>query len=154
MPKKDTPGVLLPPPLILIIFAIAGAIANKLEPMGISDSSWIMISGFMMIILGVVIIKTSIKYMNLAETNVNPYRPSSKIVTDGPFHYSRNPIYVGLSIGYLGFAPMFISYWILILFPAYFLTMTFGVIKREEKYLEKKFGQEYLDYKRKVGRWL
>lgn len=109
MPKNDTPGVIFHPLVILIIFSISGAIANKIEPMNISDSFWIMISGFMIIILGVAIIKTSIKFMNLAETNVNPYRPSSKIVTDGPFHYSRNPIYVGFSIVYLGFASTFNS---------------------------------------------
>jgi protein-S-isoprenylcysteine O-methyltransferase Ste14 len=89
-----------------------------------------------------------------AGTNVEPYKPTTAIVDKGPFAYSRNPLYLCLLAVYLGIALLSGSGWLLILGVPLLLIMRYGVIAREERYLETKFGETYLAYKRRVRRWL
>lgn len=88
-----------------------------------------------------------------AGTTVEPYGATTRIITHGPFRYSRNPIYIALSGWYGGVAIAFNSLWPLLFLPVVLIVMVQGVIKREERYLERKFGEEYLGYKRRVRRW-
>lgn len=89
-----------------------------------------------------------------AGTTVEPHGTTTRIIATGPFAFSRNPIYIGLSLGYVGVAVAFNALWPLLLLPAVWLVMVKGVIEREEAYLERKFGEVYVDYKRNVRRWL
>ena len=89
-----------------------------------------------------------------AGTPVEPYKPTSAIVSDGLYGLSRNPIYVALTLIYLGIGVAIDSPWILALVVPVLLVMRTGVIAREERYLERKFGAEYLDYKVSVRRWV
>jgi protein-S-isoprenylcysteine O-methyltransferase Ste14 len=75
-------------------------------------------------------------------------------VTDGPFRYTRNPIYVALTLFYLGIGVVLNALWVLLLIVPLIVVMQLGVITREERYLERKFGDEYLRYKARVRRWL
>lgn len=92
--------------------------------------------------------------MRRRATNVEPWKPTTAIVSDGVFGFSRNPIYLSMTLLYIGIALLLDSLWLLLLIFPLLMIVTFGVIVREEKYLETKFGAEYLDYKNRVRRWL
>jgi protein-S-isoprenylcysteine O-methyltransferase Ste14 len=89
-----------------------------------------------------------------SETSPKPHKPTRAIVTSGPFRYTRNPIYVSFTLVQLGVALWAASGWILLLLLPVLVTIRYGVIAREEDYLERKFGDEYVSYRRSVRRWL
>ena len=80
--------------------------------------------------------------------------PATVLVMHGPFRFSRNPQYVSVNIIYIGIAISLNALWPIAFLPVVLLIMTEGVIKREERYLERKFGEEYLSYKARVRRWI
>ncbi len=92
--------------------------------------------------------------MHRAGTNVNPYKPTSGLVVNGPFRFTRNPIYLAFTLLYGGIAALVNALWAILLLPILLVIMRCGVIEREERYLEQKFGQEYLRYKERVRRWI
>jgi len=87
-------------------------------------------------------------------TNVRPDQPSLAIVTDGPFRFSRNPMYLATTGLYLGLTLLVNTAWPLILLSPMLLVLHWGVIRREERYLEAKFGEPYRAYKSRVRRWV
>lgn len=84
----------------------------------------------------------------------SPLSPTTKLVTDGVYARSRNPAYVSLTFVYVGLALLLDNFWMLVYLAPVLVVMHFGVVLREERYLELKFGEEYLDYKSRVRRWL
>lgn len=84
----------------------------------------------------------------------NPWKPTTRIIRRGPFRFTRNPMYLQMVIGCVGFAVLLANPWILLLTPAGGWALQRLAILPEEAYLERKFGQVYLDYKRQVRRWL
>jgi protein-S-isoprenylcysteine O-methyltransferase Ste14 len=89
-----------------------------------------------------------------AGTTLMPNRPASRLVVEGPYRFSRNPMYLGLTTLYLGVALMLNSVWVLALLPGVLLLLQTGVIRREERYLEGAFGPGYQAYRTRVRRWL
>jgi len=89
-----------------------------------------------------------------AGTNVPTHKPATTIITHGPYRYSRNPIYIGLNLLYIGLSVSFGAIWLLAVLPALLWVMRRYVIAREEIYLERKFGAAYTGYKNRVRRWL
>ncbi|HEV7308020.1 isoprenylcysteine carboxylmethyltransferase family protein [Ensifer sp.] len=89
-----------------------------------------------------------------AGTEIQTTRPTSAIVEVGPYRFSRNPIYVAMLLGIFGLALAFNSLWLLFLLMPFWLVIRYGVVAREEAYLERKFASEYLTYKARVRRWL
>jgi protein-S-isoprenylcysteine O-methyltransferase Ste14 len=81
-------------------------------------------------------------------------RPASGLVMDGPFRYSRNPAYVSFTMIYAGVASLKNSLWAILLLPVVLHIIRHHAIEREERYLERRFGEEYLRYKSQVRRWL
>ncbi len=92
--------------------------------------------------------------MRQADTPANPYKPVSRIATEGPFRYTRNPGYLSMAMIYAGVASLANVSWVILLLPVALLVIQRGVIEREERYLERKFGKEYLSYKARVRRWI
>jgi protein-S-isoprenylcysteine O-methyltransferase Ste14 len=88
-----------------------------------------------------------------AKTPPNPGRASTTLVIEGPFRFTRNPMYLGLTLIYVGIAFAANSAWLLGLTAPLLIVMHFGVIVREEAYLERKFGDAYLQYRKTVRRW-
>ena len=84
----------------------------------------------------------------------NPWTPTTEIVTRGPFRFTRNPLYLQMVLGCLGFAVMLRNMWILLLTPLAAWGLQLLAILPEEEYLERKFGDSYRAYKRRVRRWL
>ena len=110
--------------------------------------------GGILIFFGIGIILHVKSRMAKAETNIEPWKPTTAILSDGIYGISRNPIYVAMTFIYVGVVFVFNSLWMLPPLLFGFDRDEFGVILREEKYLEQKFGAEYLKYKKKVRRWI
>jgi protein-S-isoprenylcysteine O-methyltransferase Ste14 len=89
-----------------------------------------------------------------AGTHPQPWRPATALVVTGPYRFSRNPMYVGATLFYIGISFWVNSLWPLLLLPVVLVIMSRGVIAREEAYLERLFGDEYRSYRSRVRRWL
>jgi len=104
-------------------------------------------------VLSAAIASWAMRSFTQRETNVVPYKPTTTIVTQGPYQYTRNPMYVSLMMVQTSIAILFGNVWILIMLIPLVLILHYGVVVPEEHYLERKFGEEYLAYKRSVRRW-
>jgi protein-S-isoprenylcysteine O-methyltransferase Ste14 len=153
----DTAGVILPPPLIYLAALAAGLAGDRFLPLpalpGLAGGTGTIL-GIALGALGFALGLTAASGFFRAGTAIQPHHPSTALVTGGPYRVTRNPIYLGLTLAYLGCTAWFASLGALVLLPAVLLVMEFGVIRREERYLERRFGQPYRDYKARVRRWL
>jgi protein-S-isoprenylcysteine O-methyltransferase Ste14 len=154
--EHDRPGVIAPPPVIFVSFFILGFILDRyfhtpvVVPLAPARMPIILSLGMLAAVLGV----GAVLQFRKAGTNVLPERPSLAIATNGPYRFTRNPMYLGLAILYFAGA-LFIGKPITMamVIPA-LLTIHFGVILREERYLAGKFGSAYTDYQKSVRRWV
>ncbi|MGH2436543.1 MAG: methyltransferase family protein [bacterium] len=89
-----------------------------------------------------------------ADTNVEVYKPATALITSGPYRFTRNPLYICLSLAYIGAALIADSLWVLMLLIPVLIVIHYGVVLREEQYLLKKFGAAYQRYQSSVRRWL
>ena len=92
--------------------------------------------------------------MEAAGTNINPALPATTIVSSGPFRFSRNPLYLCLTLMYLGLTLAVNTWWGIAVLVPLIIVMHFGVVLREERYLEQKFGESYRQYRSSVRRYL
>jgi protein-S-isoprenylcysteine O-methyltransferase Ste14 len=88
------------------------------------------------------------------ETGLLPGQATHAIIVEGPYRFSRNPLYLGLLVLYLGLALLAPTSWGLVLFPAAVLLVTWGAVRPEERFLHERFGASYDEYARRVRRWL
>lgn len=151
---RDHAGVFLPPPLLYVLVFISGVLLQRIWPVQILSVPVGRSVGIACIVFGVVLSMWSIRTFWHAGTSVVPVRPSTTVVTGGPFRFTRNPMYVALALLYLGAAFWLNTPWPLLLFPVLLFLVQTYVITREERYLERKFGEQYLQYKSRVRRWL
>jgi protein-S-isoprenylcysteine O-methyltransferase Ste14 len=153
MPHVDRAGVVAPPPLIYAAVFAVGYALDRSYPVSLRPdaSGWL---GWAIFVAGLGVLALIGAYLNRAGTPVNPYRPSTTLVTAGPYRYSRNPMYIALTLAYLGAAVVVNTVWPVMLLPGLLLVMQWGVISREERYLERRFGDEYRRYQARVRRWL
>lgn len=159
MPQvTDTSNVVIRPPLLFLIALATGLLADRwILPLDLVfglrwwTRQWI---GGAMIVLGMVAVVDCVRRFRRAGTQVDPLRPTSAIVDSGLYRYSRNPIYLGLSTIHLGVAVADNNAWLPILLVPVLLVLRYGVIAREEAYLERRFGPQYATYKARVRRWL
>jgi len=152
--EKDNPGVIAPPPLIFLGGLLVGGLISGFFPVEILPRTLAVIAGISLAVAGLTIILTAIVQMRRAKTNVEPWKPTTAILDEGLYAVSRNPIYLAMALIYLGIAFLFNSFWFLPPLVLVLPAIHFGVILREEKYLERKFGDEYLNYKTSVRRWI
>ena len=111
-------------------------------------------SGLPLVLLGVAIAVWGRRTMQAAGTNVNPALPTTAIVASGPFRFSRNPLYLALTLLYLGLTLAFNTWWGIVVLVPVLIIMHRGVVLREERYLDQKFGETYRQYRSKVRRYL
>lgn len=152
--NKDNPGVKVPPPIIFIGFGLFGVLINYLNPLTIIGPSWLIYLGVLIFIGSFLGFGYMINFYKKNETEIEPTKTTSKIITSGLYRYSRNPVYIILCAGPVGLGLIFMTYWAMFAFIPALIVIYFTAIKKEEQYLEKKFGQGYLDYKKKVRRWI
>lgn len=156
--KNDVPGVIAPPPLIVLFFLIAGllldvwwpalALLPRLDPV----HGWF--AGGCLLLQAVVVVALSVGGFRRKGTPVPTNKPVSALVTSGIHGLSRNPIYLGMIFFLTGTALLLNSWGLLLLVPLFTVVMRYGVIAREEAYLSRKFGADYHDYAMRVPRWL
>ncbi len=151
---QDAPGVVAKPPLIYVAGLLLGLALDYVFPIAVLPNTVQYVAGFVLIGVSVLLVASVLRRFRRAGTNIDVHKPTTAIVTEGPFRYSRNPAYVALSLLYAGLGVAADSLWILGLLIPILIIMRYGVIQREERYLERKFGEDYLRYKRAVRRWL
>jgi protein-S-isoprenylcysteine O-methyltransferase Ste14 len=153
----DNPGVITPPPLIALATLLLGLALDWLLPAFIvSGILWLrtrLIIGAVLIAIGAAIAIVAFRSFRQAGTNVEPWKPSLRLVTGGVYAWMRNPMYVALILLLAGVAIALGSDWTLVMLVPAALMLHFGVVKREERYLEAKFGETYREYVRKVPRY-
>ena len=151
---RDAPGVVAIPPLIYGAFLIPGLALDVLFPIPVLPAWLQYLVGFPLIAASFAVVIPAIRLFRKAGTNLDVRKPTTAVVATGPFRFSRNPIYLAMTMLYIGVGIAADSLWILGLVLPILTVMHFGVIRREERYLERKFGEEYLAYKRRVRRWI
>jgi len=153
-PGEDRPGVVIPPPLLFVLPLVAAFIADKLAPMGFVHGPVRWTAGSLLIAAGLALNVVGFLTQRRAGTDPIPFNPTTRIVSHGIYRFSRNPMYVGFALWTLGVALLVNSLWMLLAVPIGIVLTDRMVILREERYLERKFGNEYLSYKRRVRRWV
>ncbi|MDC7785555.1 isoprenylcysteine carboxylmethyltransferase family protein [Rhodoplanes sp. TEM] len=152
----DKAGVIAPPPLIA---AVTLAIAAGLEQAWPSGGAALLglgprlVAAAVLAAAGLVLAVAGERRFLRAGTDPLPWRPATALVTDGIYRYVRNPMYVGLGLLMLGLAVGFGSLWLLGLMLPTGLVLHYGVVLREERYLERKFGDRYRDFRARVPRY-
>jgi protein-S-isoprenylcysteine O-methyltransferase Ste14 len=152
--EAGSAGVLIRPPFLYGGGFIVVLVLRWLWRMPIVGSGGPLWAALALSILGVAIVALAARALRAAGTNVDPLRPTTAIVTAGPYRFSRNPIYVGLTLLYLGLASAFNTWWAVIVLVPILAIMHLGVVRREERYLEQKFGEPYREYRSRVRRYL
>jgi protein-S-isoprenylcysteine O-methyltransferase Ste14 len=156
-PSNDRPNVIAFPPLILVITIALGFALQWLMPLGWIvriDQTWRIGVGAIVAVIGALITIRGARALAHRGTNISPMLPTLAIATEGIFRWTRNPMYVGGTFLMIGIALIFALDWLLLLLVPSVLILHFGVVMREERYLERKFGDEYRQYKASVPRYL
>ena len=151
---KDTPGVIAPPLVIYLVFGLAGLGAEYLWPAAVLPPAPRYAAGTGVMALGLALGFAAIRQFRRHKTSFLPHEPSTALITNGPYRYTRNPIYLALSLLYAGLSIGADSPSTLALLVPALIVMHYGVITREERYLERKFADDYRRYKATVRRWL
>ncbi len=154
--QKDHPGIYFPPPLLYVAVFVAAIYIQKIIPIRkiFFQTSTSLIIGLIIILLGIFFAFPALYRFVLTKNTVITNKPANSLQTEGIYSHSRNPMYVGLCCLYLGLSLLFGNWWHLILFPILILLVYALIIRREENYLTRRFGDEYKQYRSKVRRWL
>ena len=143
-----------PAPLIYAGVLLVGVLLSLAFPVNFLPRPVTWIAGAACVLLPFLLGFVALGAMRRAGTSVKPYKPTTALLTEGPFRLTRNPLYLGMTIQYVGLALLFNALWAIVLLPVALLIVQVAVIKREERYLEQTFGEEYRAYKAKVRRWI
>jgi len=154
-----TAQVIIRPPLAWALAVIAGLALDWLVPLPFLPADlaagwpvgW---SGALVFVLALALAAWAIVTMTRAGSNVATNRPTITIVERGPYRFTRNPIYLGMFGALIGLAIAFENLWLLLVLVPFALVIRYGVVAREEAYLERKFGDVYRGYRLRVRRWL
>jgi protein-S-isoprenylcysteine O-methyltransferase Ste14 len=153
--KKDHAGVYIPPPLIFVAIFVIGYLIQKAFPINnlFFENDILKMLGILLFLIALFLLYKGIWKFIATGTTLVTMKPTSSLQITGIYRFTRNPMYLGMVFSYLAITCFFGNWWHIILLPFLILIIETYVIKREEKYLERKFGQSYLDYRNKVRRW-
>lgn len=152
----DTPGIKLPAPVYYLAALAISLMAKALYRSTLLPSAfagWRRLTSVKLIVAGLALAGWSVRTMQRHGTSVRPDQPALALVEDGPFRYSRNPIYLGMTLGYTGITLLLNNLWGIVLLPVLLTFVRRGVIEPEERYLTARFGEQCVDYTRRVRRW-
>jgi protein-S-isoprenylcysteine O-methyltransferase Ste14 len=153
-PEQDRPGIPIAPPLLFVLPILASLALEWLVPTSLVHGALRWILGALIFIAGIALNVGGFITQKRAGTDPIPFNPSTRIVAHGFYRFTRNPMYIGFALWTLGLAILVDSAWMLLALPSGLVLIDRIVITREERYLERKFGEEYLTYKRRVRRWI
>ena len=150
-----TAQVIIRPPLAWALAVIAAFALDWLMPLPFVPAAvpapWL---GGAVFVVALALFAWAIATITRAGSNVPTNRPTTAIVDAGPYRFTRNPIYLGMTLGLVGLAFAFDSLWLLAMLVPFLVVIRYGVVAREEAYLERKFGDVYRGYRSRVRRWL
>src|SRR5262249_321481 len=151
----DTANVIIRPPIAWAVAVVAGLALNWLMPLPFVPAAvpagWL---GAMVFALALALLAWAIVTITRAGSNVPTNLPTPTIVEIGPYRFTRNPIYLGMFVGLTALAIVFDNLWLLMMLVPFAPVIRYGVVAREESYLERKFGDAYRGYRSRVRRWL
>jgi protein-S-isoprenylcysteine O-methyltransferase Ste14 len=151
----DTANVIVRPLLAWAVAVVAGLALNWLLPLPfVPATAQVRSLGAIVFALALALFAWAIATMTRAGSNVPTNRPTMTIVDSGPYRFTRNPIYLAMVLGLIGLAIAFDTLWLLLALVPFVLVIRYGVVAREEAYLERKFGDAYRGYRARVRRWL
>jgi protein-S-isoprenylcysteine O-methyltransferase Ste14 len=152
----DVPGVIALPPLIFLVFLAAAAVLEAVVPLPVLAAHDFpgYLAGAALAVGGFALIVRATGRFQAAGTNIAPNLPATALVVDGLYRRTRNPIYLGMTLVYLGVSVAAGSFWAIALAVPLVWVINTGVIAREERYLERKFGEAYRAYRVRVRRWV
>jgi protein-S-isoprenylcysteine O-methyltransferase Ste14 len=156
-PERDNPGVIVLPPLIPFAALLLGLLLDWLVPgyflrVFLTFDERLFLGGVLLAV-GVTLFVMGGHNFKLAETNIEPWKPALHLVTDGIYAWIRNPIYIGFGFITAALAVVFGSDWTFVLMIPAAIVLHRGVVLREERYLEAKFGDAYRHYTARVPRY-
>jgi protein-S-isoprenylcysteine O-methyltransferase Ste14 len=158
--QSTTAGVIARPPLLYLGALAVGLVVDHLWPLpfkisrpGLAHDLSVVVAG-LMLLAGLALMVAGIRNFLRAKTPVPTVEPTRVLVTTGIHARSRNPIYLGMFLIYGGIAVLVRSPWALVFFVPLALAVRYGVVAREEAYLDQRFGDEYREYTARVRRWL
>ena len=140
------------PPRVYLAAIVTGLLLQLAMPLPFLPRP--MAAGAILVVAAIALLWYSVALFRAAGTPVPARKPTTAIVRSGPYRFSRNPIYLAYSLLLLGIAIWLNSVWLVATLAVAVVLMHFIVIRREEEYLERRFGAQYLDYKASVRRWL
>ena len=153
--NDDSLRVPIVPPLIYALSMTAGIILHLVVPWQLFMQPWIgQILGWPIIVVGLLLFVWAVSSMLRGGEHPDIHKPTQNLISSGPFAFSRNPIYLSFTVIYLGIALVVNTIWLLVFLPVVLSLLHYTVIQREEQYLAKVLGDEYLKYKGRVRRWL
>jgi protein-S-isoprenylcysteine O-methyltransferase Ste14 len=144
----------IPAPVVFFGLLIIGFTLNWAVQLAVMPKFPAETAGIIIAVLGLPIGLSGIIVMRWARTSPDPRKPTTALVEKGVFRYSRNPLYLSMFALFLGIAVFMNALWLILLFPLLFMVMERGAVKPEEAYLERTFGDPYLQYKKRVPRWI
>jgi protein-S-isoprenylcysteine O-methyltransferase Ste14 len=152
--ETSTPGIRIPPPLVYLAAFACGLLGELVAPSP-GLPGWLRIGGAVAGIVLLLLLDTrAMLRFRRHGTPFNPARPAKALVTDGPYRFTRNPMYVGMACAYAGAAIGVSALWSLALLPAVLFVIDRAIVPREERHLAETFGEEYERYRLRVPRWL
>jgi len=156
-PETDSAQISFPPPFVYLGFLLLGLVADRFSPywtgMGIDGQIRLALGGIVGT-LGVFVMLSGTQRFRKLGNNLEPWKSANQIVSSGIYRVTRNPMYLGMALLYLGLGLALNSIGALVFLPIALLVIRTQVIAPEERYLEAKFGDEYLTYKNSVRRWI
>jgi protein-S-isoprenylcysteine O-methyltransferase Ste14 len=151
---RDDPGIKVPPPLIYLVPLLLGLLLDRRRHLAFLPRGATRVLGWSLVGCGVALNGWFLRTIQEADVPIRTDKPVPRLTTEGPFRYSRNPSYLALAMVYAGIAVLRNSLWTILLLPLVVAVVQREVIGREERYLERAFGEAYLAYKRRVRRWV
>lgn len=153
-PNRGARVIFIPPPLYYVAGLVAGAALDRLAGLPIGGRPATVVAGVVLAGAGAALTAGGVTGVIRHRTTIVPHHRVASLVTTGAYRLSRNPMYTGLAVVYLGVALVIGSWWPLVLWPVALLAVYRLVIRPEERYLEQRFGPAYAEYRARVRRWL
>jgi protein-S-isoprenylcysteine O-methyltransferase Ste14 len=152
--EPDNPGIRVPSPPVYLLALLLGLLLDRKAHVPFLARGVARVLGWPLVGGGIALAAWFVRTMRGVDTTIRIDKPVSSLVQNGPFRYSRNPGYVALAMIYTGIAVLRNALWAILLLPLVVYVIQREVIEREERYLERTFGEEYLAYKARVRRWV
>ena len=151
---QDSSGVRFPPPLVFVLGLVVGWALHRLVDLPAPGDLVGGILAALCFVTGALLLFGSLGVFRSSRIDPLPWRPTSALTLRGPYRFTRNPMYLGMALVYVGAALLFELTWALLLLPLVIAIVQTQVIAREERYLEARFGDDYRAYRARVRRWL